>query len=237
MSDFFSPLEEDVVSRTEQSEDGERISQRARERAGGDHDQVFPVWNPEARARIAGGGGLKPRTLLVAASDLACRLVQDAVRDGGMVLRPLGSLLVAGVSSRGNAVEPDVDDSGGFIMEVPGGDVVIAAAQYDVPAAAAREWAVALLAAVAPSTVVVVGSVDEHDVDYGADGRRGAYVMDTATMHAQLRTKRADASDTATNGSETSADAASAAAAPPVPPGAMISGIAAGVLSRCEMTG
>ena len=40
--DFFSPIEEDMVSRTEQDEDSERIAEQARKRAG-DAGQVFAV--------------------------------------------------------------------------------------------------------------------------------------------------------------------------------------------------
>lgn len=191
----------------------------------------FPQWTPEARAKIASSGGVKPRVLLVAASDLACALLHDAVADGTLHLKPLGALLVSGVSSRGNAVEPAADDNSGIVHEVVGGDVVIAAARYDVPAAAVREWSDALIAAVAPERVVVVGAVDEHDVDYGADGRRGSYVMDTAAMRRVDTT--AASSDIDVDSSAKDDDAV----APPVPPGALITGVAAGVLSRCEMKG
>lgn len=144
-------------------------------------------------------------------------------------MKPLGSLLVAGVSARGNTVTPTPNDSSGFVYEVVtgGGDgpdassceVVIAVAQYDVPAAAAREWAKTLLTAVSPrERVVVIGAVDEHDVDYcGADGRRGSYVVDTVAMRSD--------------------EDASTPPPPPLPPGTLIAGVAAGVLSRCEMEG
>lgn len=40
--EFFSPIEEDTVSRTEQDEDAERIAQQTRKRAG-NAGQVFAV--------------------------------------------------------------------------------------------------------------------------------------------------------------------------------------------------
>jgi len=51
-----------------------------------------------------------------------------------------------------NAVNPGLDDSSGVVHEAAGG-LVIAQAQYDIPAEAAREWAVTLLAAVKPEKV------------------------------------------------------------------------------------
>ena len=41
--DFFSPIEEDMVSRTEQDEDQERIAEKARKRAGNAGHAVFAV--------------------------------------------------------------------------------------------------------------------------------------------------------------------------------------------------
>ena len=176
-------------------------------------------WSPKARARIA-AGGIKPKALIIAASDLACRMVHDAAsaRDG-LDLKPLGSLTVAGVSARGNAVDPSTDDATGFIQEACDGEVVVASAQYDVPADAAREWSRAILSAVAPTEhVIVVSTIDEHDVDYAADGYRGAYVMDTAAWPRASKGEEADD-------------------ARPVPAGALVTGVAAGVLTRCEVTG
>ena len=58
--DFFSPLEEDMVSRTEQDEDQERIAMKARKRAG-DAARVFAVVRALDLCH-AGGGPHEKRT-------------------------------------------------------------------------------------------------------------------------------------------------------------------------------
>ena len=101
MSDFFSPLEEDVVRRTRQDEDEERLAEEALD-AVGDRARVFALWNEETRDAIE-RGALKPTTLLVATTPWACGLVFDTVEAGAARLRPMGTITVAGVSARGIA--------------------------------------------------------------------------------------------------------------------------------------
>ena len=96
MSDFFSPLEEDVVRRTRQDEDEERLAEEALD-AVGDRARVFALWNEETRDAIE-RGALKPTTLLVATTPWACGLVFDTVEAGAARLRPMGTITVAGVS-------------------------------------------------------------------------------------------------------------------------------------------
>lgn len=50
MADFFSPVEEEAVSRTEQDEDEERIAEKARRRTG-NRSHVFPVVRERAVTR------------------------------------------------------------------------------------------------------------------------------------------------------------------------------------------
>ena len=169
----------------EQDEDEERIAERAIEANGGVLRKVFPVWSQAARDRIAERGSLSPDVLLVAAGDFACDLVHDGVAAGGISLSPLGALAVAGVTAKGLTLEPSADDDACVVHDL-GGGVAVAAARYRIPVESAREWAAALVNAVEPGRVVVLCAVDEHDVGYGVDGYRGAFVLDTAAQRSGM---------------------------------------------------
>ena len=51
MGDFFSPLEEDMVSRTEQDEDQERLAETALKKRG-DNQRVFAVVRPQPKTPL-----------------------------------------------------------------------------------------------------------------------------------------------------------------------------------------
>ena len=114
-----------------------------------------------------------------------------------------------------------------------GGDVVLVCARVDVPIDDQREWATRVFADAAPAKVVVLCAVDEHDVDYGADGRREAYALDgTATARGEEK----DGGRMTDDG--TSTDATRPRPRPrPLPCGALLSGLGAAVAARCELAG
>lgn len=224
---FSSPLDEDMVSRVEQDEDEERIAERAIEANGGVPRKVFPVWSQAARDRIAERGSLSPDVLLVAAGDFACDLVHDGVAAGGISLSPLGALAVAGVTAKGLTLEPSADDDACVVHDL-GGGVAVAAARYRIPVESAREWAAALVNAVEPGRVVVLCAVDEHDVGYGVDGYRGAFVLDTAAQRSGMHSLNILDDDD---------DAATIQPAKTLPAGALLEGVPAAVAARCEMRG
>ena len=78
--------------------------------------------------------------------------------------------------------------------------------------------------AVKPGRVVVLCAVDEHDVGYGVDGYRGAFVLDTAAQRSGIHSLRILDDETI----------------PPartLPAGALLEGVPAAVAARCEMLG
>ena len=162
MSDFFSPLEEDVVRRTRQDEDEERLAEEALD-AVGDRARVFALWNEETRDAIE-RGALKPTTLLVATTPWACGLVFDTVEAGAARLRPMGTITVAGVSARGIAASGTIgrEDPVGTLFQTEtietsarGDDdqnLCVLTVNHDVPADRAREYAKTLLDLSPPST-------------------------------------------------------------------------------------
>ena len=239
MSDFFSPLEEDDVRRTRQDEDEERLAEEALD-AVGDRARVFALWNEETRDAIE-RGALKPTTLLVATTPWACGLVFDTVEAGAVRLRPMGTITVAGVSARGIAVSGTIgrEDPVGTLFRAettetspPRGDdenLCVLTVNHDVPADRAREYAKALLDAVAAEHVVVLTAVDENVLEEPsfdeADRDRNPFRCFAA--HARI------GATTMSPTSERFDDASCA----PLPAGVLLDGLAAAITARREMVG
>ena len=237
MSDFFSPLEEDVVRRTRQDEDEERLAEEALD-AVGDRARVFALWNEETRDAIE-RGALKPTTLLVATTPWACGLVFDTVEAGAARLRPMGTITVAGVSARGIAASGTIgrEDPVGTLFQTEtietsarGGDdqnLCVLTVNHDVPADRAREYAKTLLDSVNAEHVVVLTAVDENVLEEPSfdDADRDPFPCFAA---------RARNGATTTSPTFDLFDDASCA---PLPAGVLLDGLAAAITARREMAG
>ena len=235
MSDFFSPLEEDVVRRTRQDEDEERLAEEALD-AVGDRARVFALWNEETRDAIE-RGALKPTTLLVATTPWACGLVFDTVEAGAARLRPMGTITVAGVSARGIAASGTIgrEDPVGTLFQTEtietsarGGDdqnLCVLTVNHDVPADRAREYAKTLLDSVAAEHVVVLTAVDENVLEEPSfdDAERDPFPCFAARARNGV-------------GDETSERFDDASCAP-LPAGVLLDGLAAAIAARREMAG
>ena len=235
MSDFFSPLEEDVVRRTRQDEDEERLAEEALD-AVGDRARVFALWNEETRDAIE-RGALKPTTLLVATTPWACGLVFDTVEAGAARLRPMGTITVAGVSARGIAASGTIgrEDPVGTLFQTEtietsarGGDdqnLCVLTVNHDVPADRAREYAKTLLDSVNAEHVVVLTAVDENVLEEPSfdDADRDPFPCFAARARNGV-------------GDETSERFDDASCAP-LPAGVLLDGLAAAITARREMAG
>ena len=211
MSDFFSPLEEDQVTRTQQDEDEERIAEAVRAKAGPGPKVFGLVRVPLPLLAIAPPRPARPSpTPALTLARPSSLSVEPGVtrrhrrgrsdrsrprrrRRRARVRSPRRPHALASPDRRphrlrdhraGVSANPSHEDNTGVVYAFENHpDVLLVAARYDVPPERARAWAKSLADAVQPSEcTVVVAAVDERDVDRGSDGYRGAYALDTTTM-------------------------------------------------------
>lgn len=169
----------------------------------------FIAWNRTLNFR--------PKLLLVALSKSSCHLVHYLPEK-----KIIGTFVLPEVSMAGNALQPSLQDKSCCLLyaleETENPTVVLASVQYTVPAERSTTWAKTLLREVRPEKVVVMGSIPSQHF-------RGKLSSDeTLIFKLETLAERLDENDGALKG------------VPYYPSGSMIDGLAAALLTQCQVT-
>lgn len=169
----------------------------------------FIAWN-----RIL---NFRPKLLLVALSKSSCHLVHYLPKK-----KIIGTFVLPEVSMAGNALQPSLQDKSCCLLyaleETENPTVVLASVQYTVPAERSTTWTKTLLREVRPEKVVVMGSIPSQHF-------RGKLSSDeTLIFKLETLAERLDENDGALKG------------VPYYPSGSMIDGLAAALLTQCQVT-
>lgn len=169
----------------------------------------FIAWN-----RIL---NFRPKLLLVALSKSSCHLVHYLPEK-----KIIGTFVLPEVSMAGNALQPSLQDKSCCLLyaleETENPTVVLASVQYTVPAERSTTWTKTLLREVRPEKVVVMGSIPSQHF-------RGKLSSDeTLIFKLETLAERLDENDGALKG------------VPYYPSGSMIDGLAAALLTQCQVT-
>lgn len=169
----------------------------------------FIAWNRTLNFR--------PKLLLVALSKSSCHLVHYLPEK-----KIIGTFVLPEVSMAGNALQPSLQDKSCCLLyaleETENPTVVLALVQYTVPAERSTTWAKTLLREVRPEKVVVMGSIPSQHF-------RGKLSSDeTLIFKLETLAERLDENDGALKG------------VPYYPSGSMIDGLAAALLTQCQVT-
>tara|TARA_B110000977_G_scaffold89503_1_gene118920 strand:+ start:3568 stop:4599 length:1032 start_codon:yes stop_codon:yes gene_type:complete len=225
MSTFFSPLEEDDVLRTAQDENAERLAEQSL-RVVRDRTRVFPLWSAETKDAIA-NDTLKPKVLVIATTPFACDLVFDTAQASTSILKTLGTITVAGVTSKGiGLVNETKNDPVSTLSAIEGDETntLLLTARHDVPNELSNEYARVVCDSLKPEKIVVITAVDERAGAFN-DFDECAYVLETSGNASDIDAKVADLQLNPSTKRTT------------LPSGVLLDGIAAAILSRREMVG
>lgn len=159
---------------------------------------------------------LYPKLLLVALSKSACHLIHYLPTK-----TIIGTFVLPEVSMAGNSLQPSLQDKSCCLLyameETENPTVILASVQYSVSEERSSTWAKTLLREVRPEKVVVVGSIPSQHF-------RGKLSTDeTLIFKLETLVQRLDEKDGALKG------------VPYFPSGSMIDGLAAALLTQCQV--
>ncbi|KAJ7562051.1 hypothetical protein O6H91_03G053200 [Diphasiastrum complanatum] len=174
----------------------------------------FLVWTPYAHRHLQQNGKIASHILLLGLCGIGRHLLHHLPNK-----TLLGSLILPGVSLANNHIGLSLQDRACYLYFVEGEpSVVLAIVQYEVPAERSFSWVKALFQAIESERVVVTAGLQTHHF-------RGRLSPDDPVLF-QLTTD-----------AQRSEDKENQPIAPYFPSGSLVDGLAAALLTHCQLRG
>jgi len=171
------------------------------------------LWAPWAR-NLLQSGALEPRLLLLSLSNVGSHLLHHIPNK-----RILGSIVLPEVSMVNNQIEPSPHNKECYLFTVdPEASVVLVLVQYTISPERASMWAKTLFGVIRPDRVLMLGAISSHHF-------RGKISADEPLLFLLESSE------------QKKADKDQLAVAPYYPSGSLVDGVAAALITHCQIRG